>query len=77
MIQEPTQNHYRGVTRSRCVEPIPVSTKLAHLRDECNRTETNVTHSFPLRSKTCEEEGVYAVADVHDFEGEPTRRRSQ
>jgi len=74
VIQEPTDNHYRGVACLRCRETIPVSTKLANLGDERNRPETNAIHSFPLRCRACEEEGVYAVADVHDFEGEPTRR---
>jgi hypothetical protein len=77
VIQESTHNHYRGVACARCRETIPVSSKLANLGDERNRPETNAIHSFPLRCRAYEEEGVYAVADVRDFEGEPTRRRSR
>ena len=75
MIHEPTNDNYRGVTCFQCTEPIPVSVKLAGPCSESNCEESNATYSFPLRCRVCEEEGIYLVSDVHDFEGEPTPRR--
>lgn len=74
-MQKPTRNNYRGVACSRCSEPIPVSPKLAGSFNERNGEETNATHSFSLRCRICEEEGIYTVTDIRDIVGEPTRRR--
>lgn len=67
---------YRGVSCSRCNEPVPVSSKIASLQHEIEYTEANVLHSFTLRCKLCEYESVYAITDVHSFEGEPRKRLS-
>jgi hypothetical protein len=74
-MHEAIHDIYRGVTCFRCMEPIPVSAKLAGPWGESNNQESNPTYSFPLRCGVCEEEGIYLVSDVHDFEGKPTPRR--
>jgi hypothetical protein len=76
-IHEPASNTYLGIACSRCREPIPVSAKLAERAGQHNCEETDGTHSFPLRCRACNEEGVYAVTEIRDFKGEPMRRRSR
>jgi hypothetical protein len=61
------QKHYRGVACSRCWQPIPVSTVVGKLDGQL--------HTFALRCKACEKEGIYAVADIQYFNGEPPQRR--
>ena len=63
-----TQHHYRGVACSRCGQPIPIFTVVGNLNGQL--------HSFPLRCRVCEKEGIYTVADIHSFAGEPKQRRS-
>jgi hypothetical protein len=75
VIQESKKSHYRGVRCSRCREPIPVSEKVASLQPGLNLEETNAVRTFALRCRSCEEEGVYAVDQTQDFEGEPKSRR--
>ena len=62
MIHEATHDVYRGVLCFRCMEPIPVSSKLAGPWGESNCQELNPTYSFPLRCRVCEEEGIYLSA---------------
>jgi hypothetical protein len=75
VIQETKKGHYRGVRCSRCREPIPVSEKVASLRSGLNFEEANAVRAFALRCRSCQEEGVYAVDQTQDFEGEPKPRR--
>jgi len=60
------QNQYRGVSCSRCLQPIPVSILVGRL-------EGNL-HAFTLRCRACEGEGIYTIGHLQDFEGEPRRR---
>ena len=75
VILEANKAHYRGVSCSRCREPIPVSSKVLSLQNEANAKETNAARTFALRCRVCDEEGVYAVTHIQNFEGEPLTRR--
>jgi hypothetical protein len=77
VILEANKARYRGVSCSRCREPIPVSSKVLSLQDEGNTKETNTVQTFALRCRVCDEEGVYAVTHIQNFEGEPRTRRSR
>jgi hypothetical protein len=77
VIEEFKKSHFRGVSCSRCRARIPVSAKVARLQEELNLENTNAARTFALRCRSCEEEGVYAVANIQDFEGEPEPRRRQ
>ena len=57
------QNHYRGVSCSRCGQPIPVFTIVGNLKGQL--------HSFALRCRVCEKKGIYTVADIRSFDGDP------
>ena len=74
MILEANKTHYRGVSCFRCGTPIPVAAKVHNLQDEVNDKETNAALSFSLRCRACEEESVYVVAAIQEFEGEPRTR---
>ena len=77
MILQANKAHYRGVSCSRCGTPIPVSLKVLRKQDEVNNEEASVALTFTLRCRACEEESVYAVAEIHEFEGEPKTRGSR
>jgi hypothetical protein len=66
---------YPGVSCFRCAETIPVSEKVTSLQDEIAKGETNVAYTFVARCKVCCYETVYEVKDVHEFEGEPPKRK--
>jgi hypothetical protein len=68
MVRQPNSVYYRGVSCSRCREPIPVSARVIGLQHEVG--------AFTLRCKVCMGESVYAVTEIQDFEGEPRSRRS-
>jgi hypothetical protein len=74
MILETNTTHYRGMFCFRCGTPIPVAAKVHNLQDGVNDKETNAALSFTLRCRACEEESVYAVATIQEFEGEPRTR---
>jgi len=79
MIQEMTRAHYLGVLCSRCNERIPVPTKTALLYEELKQGEVSdsqdtKSRAFTLRCKACNEEGVYAVKEIQEFEGSPRVR---
>jgi len=61
------QNHFRGVSCSRCRQPIPISLTIGNLEGEL--------HAFALRCRVCEEEGIYTILDIQSFHGEPARRQ--
>jgi hypothetical protein len=79
MIQEITQLHYLGVLCSRCNARIPVPKKVAALYEEVKHGEVSDgqdvnTRAFTLRCKACDEEGVYAMEAIREFEGSPRGR---
>ncbi len=76
MIAELVKSYY-GVSCIWCREPIPVSAKVASLREEIDHQETNTPHTFVARCKLCEYESVYAINGVEIFEGEPRKRTSR
>jgi hypothetical protein len=76
MIAELRKN-YHGVLCNRCREPIPVSVKIARLQDKPDLADAQAEHAFTLRCRACVEEGVYAVSEIWEFEGEPRARISQ
>jgi hypothetical protein len=73
MILEANKARYLGVSCLRCGSPTPVSAKVRSLPDEF----TNASLSFALRCRACEEESVYALSEIQEFEGEPKTRRSR
>ncbi len=81
MIQEISQIHYLGVVCSRCCARIPVPKKAAALYEEVKHGEMSEgqdvkSRAFTLRCKACDEEGVYAMEAIREFEG-PPRARSE
>jgi hypothetical protein len=68
---------YPGVSCIWCSEPIPVSAKVASLRQESAHGETNSPYAFVARCKVCEYESVYAISGIEIFEGEPRKRTSK
>jgi hypothetical protein len=82
MIQEITQSSYLGVLCSRCEERIPVPRSTAVLYEELKRSEGSEgqdakSRAFTLRCKVCNEESVYGVKEVLEFEGSPRLRTSE
>lgn len=82
MIQELTKGQYPGVLCSRCKEPIPVPKRVAVLYEEMKRGELTdredvKSSAITLRCKICNEEGVYAVKEIQEFEGPPRVRTSE
>jgi len=73
MIAE-TKRNYRGVLCNRCNEPIPVPSKVISLQDEIEQRNTGTRGAFALRCKLCEYEGVYAIKDIQQFDGNPRGR---
>jgi hypothetical protein len=79
MIQEITRSNYLGVLCSRCNERISVPRKTAELYEELKHGEVSESQdaesrAFTLRCKACNEEGVYAMEAVQEFEGPPRVR---
>jgi hypothetical protein len=79
MIQELTRAHYLGVLCSRCNARIPVPKKAAVLYEEVQHGEVSeaqdvTSRAFTLRCKACNEEGVYAMEAIQEFEGPPRVR---
>jgi hypothetical protein len=79
MIQEITQLRYLGVLCSRCNARIPVPKKAALVYEEAKHGEVNEdqdvkTRAFTLRCKACDEESVYAMEVIREFEGPPRVR---
>ena len=66
---------YRGVLCRRCCEPIPISAKVASLRDEVEASDASAPHSFIARCRICHHESIYALSHIRVFEGEPRPRR--
>ena len=79
MIQEITQVHYLGVLCSRCNARIPVPKKAAVIYEEVKHGEMSEgqdakSRAFALRCKACNEEGVYAMEAIQEFDGPPRVR---
>jgi hypothetical protein len=79
MIQEITRAHYLGVLCSRCEERIAAPMKAAALYEELKHGKTSesqdsISRAFTIRCKACNEEGVYAMGAIREFEGLPRGR---
>ena len=61
----------------RCRAPIPVSSTIISLQSEREYHEEGVSFTFAARCRLCEQENIYSIADVQQFEGEPRRRMSR
>jgi RNase P subunit RPR2 len=68
---------YRGVLCTRCNTPIVVSAKVVGLQDELEYKDTHFPHSFVARCRLCEHEGIYAIAAIQTFDGNPRVRKSR
>lgn len=82
MIQEMTQAHYPGVLCSHCNEPIPVPKKTAELYEELKRGAASEGQdinaaAFTLRCRACDEESVYGIDAIREFNGRPRSLRSK
>jgi len=80
MIQEMTQGHYPGVLCSRCKERIPVPRKTAKLyedlkQDPITESQDERSRAFTLRCKACDEESVYGIDEIQEFDGTPRARK--
>lgn len=82
MIQEVTQSQYPGVPCSRCKEPIPVPKRVAALYGQLKHADLADEHdpksrAFTLRCRACNEESVYAVDEIREFDSPPRARTLQ
>ncbi len=79
MIQEKPRSRYLGVLCFRCKERIPVPIRAAVLYEELRHGEVSDgkqerSYAFTLRCKACDEESVYVVEEIGEFEGIPRFR---
>jgi hypothetical protein len=66
--------YYPRVVCSYCGQGIPVTGKAAKLYDSWKLSGTDdrsKTRSFPLRCRACEEESVYSVDEIKEFQDRP------
>jgi len=82
MIQEIRHVNYLGVLCSRCYARIPAPRKAVVLYEEVKHGEASevqdsISRAFTLRCKACDEEGVYAMEAMQEFEGPPRVRSSE
>lgn len=82
MIQEPTQSQYPGVLCSRCKAPIPVPKGVAALYGQLKHGDLADEHvvksrAFTLRCRACDEESVYAIDEIREFDSPPRVRTLQ
>ena len=68
---------YRGVSCARCRAPIPVCPTIVSLQTERDYHQTGVSFTFIARCRLCEQENIYSMDDVKQFEGEPRKRLSR
>jgi hypothetical protein len=80
MIAKLSKPSYPGVVCSHCGATIPVTGKAARPYERAKSSEPadneSQTRSFPKRCGPCEQEGVYAITEVQEFEGRPKFRRA-
>jgi hypothetical protein len=74
MIQEATTQHYLGVLCSRCKAEIPVPPRIAMQQLTLKSDQDTQPREFSVRCKVCNEEGVYGVNQIQEFEGTPRTR---
>jgi hypothetical protein len=74
MIQEATTQHYLGVLCSRCKVEIPVPPRIAMRQLTSKSDQDTQPRGFSVRCKVCNEEAVYGVNQIQEFEGTPRTR---
>ena len=76
MIQEAGTQHYLGVLCSRCKVEIPVPPRIAMRQLTSKSDQDTQPRGFSVRCKVCNEEAVYGVNQIQEFEGTPRIRVS-
>jgi phage FluMu protein Com len=74
MIQEAGTQHYLGVLCSRCKAEIPVPPRIAVQQLTSKSDQDTQPRGFSVRCKVCNEEAVYGVNQIQEFEGTPRTR---
>jgi hypothetical protein len=74
VIQEAPTQHYLGVLCSRCKAEIPVPPRIAMQQLTSKSDQDAHPRGFSVRCKVCNEEGVYGVNQIQEFEGTPRTR---
>jgi hypothetical protein len=81
MVAESEKISYPGVVCSHCGATIPVTGKLAKLRERNKESsadsEESQTQAFPIRCKACDKESISSVDRIREFDGKPKLPRQR
>jgi hypothetical protein len=69
-----TAQHYFGVLCSRCKAKIPVPPRIATQQLTSKSDQDIQPRGFSVRCKVCNEEDVYGVNQIQEFQGPPRTR---
>jgi hypothetical protein len=73
----PLEKSYKAITCARCGAAIPLSAKMADLREGSHDDRAATPRTFHARCRSCENEGVYTIDSIRNIEGEPPNRKSR